>query len=243
MRKTAKIKMYQNRLMAILLVLSLIIGLLPAGVSVSADEPVSNDTIYPGLIYNYEGTGYGVEIMITDAWQGACNARIVIRNTGAEVIDNWALTFTMGCDITNIWNAVVVDKESFLSGDGTDLFSYTIKNDHHNKDIPIGGQIELGMSLSIPANSGSFVLPDTYNMAQKEVDVPGDDYVFSALIYGETNYNYNGVFTLRNISETVIEDWSLEFTTDIDVIDFHTADLIERQGNHYIKKIETIILR
>lgn len=73
-------------------------------------------------------------------------------------------------------------------------------------------------------------------MVQKEVIVSESDYIVNAFIFGDTNYNYNGFITIRNISERTIEDWSLAFTSDIDVINFHTAELIERQGNHFLIK-------
>ncbi|MBQ5933773.1 MAG: hypothetical protein IJL55_08725 [Lachnospiraceae bacterium] len=125
------------------------------------------------------------------------------------MIDNWALRFSMNCDILNIWNAVILEKNEEITENGSHLLYYTIKNDNHNMDIPVGGQIEAGMTMSIPVNSNPILLPNTYTMVQKEVIVSESDYIVNAFIFGDTNYNYNGFITIRNISERTIEDWSL----------------------------------
>lgn len=235
MEKKSIIKKCSNCVVVVMLVISVFMGSLPINVSVSAAEYGMQNRIYAGLTHTYEADGYSVELTITDTWQGACNARLVIKNTGETTIDNWALSFNTGCEITNIWNAVVSEK-AMASVDSVPSYKYTIKNAGHNKDIPVGAQIEIGFSMNIPADQASVIISSSFSMVQNTVAISEDQYTVSSFIYGDTNYNYNGYFVIRNDSDTMIEDWVLGFTTDINVIDFHTAELIERQGNQYLIK-------
>ena len=235
MGNTMKVNKHRNRLIAMMLVISLFTSIMPMRVPASAYEPNMQNGIYAGLSHTCEANGYSVELTITDAWQGACNARLVIKNTGETTVDNWALAFDTGCEITNIWNAIVVDKEN-VSIQNVPLYRYTIKNAGHNKDIPIGAQIEIGFSMNIPADQASVIIPSSFSMVQNTLAISEDQYTVYSFIYGDTNYNYNGYFVIRNDSDTTIEDWVLGFATDIDVIDFHTAELIERQENSYLIK-------
>lgn len=78
------------------------------------------------------------------------------------------------------------------------------------KDIPVGGQIEAGMTMSIPVNSNPILLPNTYTMVQKEVIVSESDYIVNAFIFGDTNYNYNGFISVINLSDP----HQFQFTVD-----------------------------
>ncbi|MBO4922122.1 MAG: cellulose binding domain-containing protein [Lachnospiraceae bacterium] len=227
MGNTTKVNKHRNRLIAVMLVISLFTGILPIHVSASAYETNMQNGIYTGLTHTYKADGYSVELSITDVWQGACNAHLVIKNTGETIIDNWALAFDTGCEITNIWNAVVSEK-AIIYADFAPLYKYTVKNAGHNKDIPVGAQVEIGFSMNIPADLAAVIIPSSFSMAQKTIAISDDLYTVYSFIYGDTNNNYNGCFVIKNDSDTTIEDWVLGFTTDIDVIDFHTAELIER---------------
>ncbi len=232
MGKSIELKMSRKCFISLLLAISLLIGILPADTSIYAAEIDGNNVITSGLIQHYDGNGYKVELVFTDVWQGACNANLTIKNTSTEVIDNWALSFELGGEILNIWNAYVYEKALIPHGDSSS-YRYTIKNAGHNMDIPVGGQVETGMSIKLEGNTNSLLLPDKYVMAQSKMIVSNDDYSVTSFVYGDTNYNYTGFLSIKNISNKVIEDWKLDFVTDIDVINFHTAEIIERQGSHY----------
>ena len=235
MGKSIELKMFRKRFISLLLVISLLIGVLPADTSIYAAENDGNNAIASGLVRHYDGNGYKVELVFTDVWQGACNANLTIKNTSTEVIDNWALSFELGGEILNIWNAYVYEKTIIPQGDSFS-YRYTIKNAGHNMDIPVGGQVETGMSIKLEGNTNSLLLPDKYVMAQSKMIVSNDDYSVTSFVYGDTNYNYTGFLAIKNISDKVIEDWKLDFITDIDIINFHTAEIVERQGSHYYIK-------
>ncbi|WP_092479234.1 cellulose binding domain-containing protein [[Clostridium] polysaccharolyticum] len=57
----------------------------------------------------YDGTedGFAINFQITSRWDGAFTANVTIQNTGSKPIQNWALQFSMACNITNIWNGAV----------------------------------------------------------------------------------------------------------------------------------------
>ena len=186
MRKSIEFKMISKRFVSLLLVISLLIGVLPADKMISAAEIDGNDEIISGLTRFYDGDGYKVELVFTDVWQGACNANLTIKNTSTEVIDNWALSFELGGEILNIWNACIYEKTVIHQGESSS-YRYIIKNSGYNMDIPVGGQIETGMSIKLDENTNSLLMPDNFIMAQRKMLVSNNDYAVTSFVYGDTN--------------------------------------------------------
>jgi hypothetical protein len=58
-------------------------------------------------VKTYTEDGFAINFQITSRWDGAFTANVTIQNTGSKPIQNWALQFSMACNITNIWNGAV----------------------------------------------------------------------------------------------------------------------------------------
>lgn len=88
---------------------------------------------------------------ITSTWSGGYNAQVEIYNNGSEVIDKWAIDMVFPGDITNIWNAMVENKDNQ---------TYTIKNATWNADIGSGCSVSFGFT-----GKGEFYdFPRSFNM-------------------------------------------------------------------------------
>ena len=60
----------------------------------------------------YECDGYTVTFKIETVWNSGYNAAVIIQNTGNVVISDWYMYLKYDCDIPNMWNASVYEKNS-----------------------------------------------------------------------------------------------------------------------------------
>lgn len=188
----------------------------------------------------YAGEGYEVTFKVTSSWAGAFNVNVEVKNTGINIIDNWAIGFTFPYEITNIWNAEVDSAENGM---------YVIKNAIHNQDIAVGNSVNFGFSAKC---EDDIKLPEEFYLLSYEVEVPDEEVEINFKVTSDWNQAFNGEITIKNISDKVIEDWKLEFDFDHQIERFWTASIVKQDGNHYciknvdynanIKPGETIIL-
>ena len=172
----------------------------------------------------YKGSGYDVKFQITSSWSGAFNANVTIQNTSDEVIDNWAIGFEMPYKITNIWNGVIKEKKNG---------HYIIKNAGSNQDIAVGQSVSFGFS----AKSDILPLvPDSYDLLCIEENVANDKIEISFKVTNDWDAAFNGEILIKNISNSTIEDWKLQFDFEAKINRFWTAEILEHQGNHYYIK-------
>lgn len=172
----------------------------------------------------YKGSGYDVEYQITSSWSGAFNANVIIKNTSDEIIDNWAIGFEMPYEITNIWNGVVKEKKKDY---------YVIKNAGSNQDIAIGQSVSFGFSAKAKTKPK---LPKSYDLLCFEENVANDKIETSFKVTSNWDAAFNGEILLKNISNSTIEDWKLQFDFEPIIDRFWTAEILEHQGNHYYIK-------
>lgn len=69
---------------------------------------------------------YAVSYAITEDWGEGFKAQIIIENTGTYTIEDWRLQFDYDCEITNMWNGIVLSRENHR---------YLICGDTYNQDI------------------------------------------------------------------------------------------------------------
>ena len=117
------------------------IGIVPTSLYAKTKEEKKQEV-------NYVGDGYTVNFKITSSWDGAFNANVTVKNTGDTVIDNWAMSFAMPYEITNIWNGTVEYNEEYI---------YIIKNAGYNQDISVGGSVSFGFTAEY---EGEILLPN-----------------------------------------------------------------------------------
>ena len=162
---------------------------------------------------------------VTSKWEGAFNGEIHIKNKGDKVIDNWALEFDMPYEITNIWNGVIG-----LNEEGT----YIIKNAGHNQDINPGASVSFGFTANI--TDDDVVYPDSYAIVGRKAQVTESDYKITFDVISDWETAFNGQITIINTSDKTIEDWELEFDFSHEINEFWTANIISREGEHYVIK-------
>ncbi|NQX46494.1 DUF3289 family protein [Paenibacillus tritici] len=170
----------------------------------------------------YTGEGYEAIYTVSSKWEGAFNAEVTIRNTGAQAMENWTAKFTSPYEITNIWNGRVQSYENGV---------YAIQNAGSNQDIPAGSSVNFGFTASY---EGELLLPAAFDMLGTEQIVPAGQYETSFKVTSDWGSAFNGELAIKNVSQTAIEDWKLSLDYEGNLESFWTAEITGHTGNHYV---------
>lgn len=171
----------------------------------------------------YEAENYKVLFQINSFWEGAYNATISIENTGTEAIENWCLEFPFTQQISNIWNAEMVQSEN---GD------YIINNLGWNQDIPVGGSVYFG--FCILGNIGEF--PEKYGLRNTKAEVTKEDYVVTYEIVDDWQTGFQGNIIITNCSKEAIKDWQLSFIFENEISTIWNGEIILHEDDYYTIK-------
>ncbi|MBR3515956.1 MAG: cellulose binding domain-containing protein [Lachnospiraceae bacterium] len=175
----------------------------------------------------YEGDGYTVEVKIPAYWDGAYNVQMVITNTGAETIHNWAFVMETADVITGLYNAVELSNDNNVR---------LIKNVGYNQDIPVGGSVEVGYTAYY---DGNFDVPGDFALSQIETEVTTMECEVSLFISDEWEDGGLAEIIIKNISELPIEDWMIEFDSTLDIKEIWGGVIESHEGEHYfIRNVE-----
>ena len=81
------------------------------------------------------GGSANVQFVVTDDWGTGFVADMSFTNTGAEAFDGWTLEFDFAHQITNIWNAVILEH----TGD-----HYVVGPESYNRQVAPGASVQFG---------------------------------------------------------------------------------------------------
>lgn len=171
----------------------------------------------------FEGENYRVIFTLNSYWDDGYNATIKLENIGESTIENWYLSFDYNSVITNIWNAEIST---------TNENKYVIKNLGWNKDISVGNSIEFGIS----SNQAFKGFPDNYEIIGTSTEVKEEDYTIKYNIDGDWGTGFYGSISVTNNTDTMLEDWVLEFDFDREITEIWDGVIEKHEGNHYIVK-------
>ena len=173
----------------------------------------------PGTIV--DSNGLKAVMTIDSQWQGFCNGTISITNTGTETIDNFAYSFDFPYEITNIWNAVIVEHASGV---------YTVKNLGWNQDIPAGGTASIGFTAAV---DGDVTLPTFFVLNTKEADVAAESAKVEYISYSDWDDGFSGAIRVTNLSSTSIEDYRLSLSFAREITTISNATILSHEGSNY----------
>ncbi len=87
-------------------------------------------------------TTFTVDFRLTSDWGSGFGANVVVTNTGPNALNGWKLEFDFDRNITNIWNASIVQRQGN---------HYVLKDKGYNATIRVGESIYFGFNGS-PGN-------------------------------------------------------------------------------------------
>ncbi len=169
-------------------------------------------------VYNTEN--YKVTFSLTSYWIDGYNANIRIENTGENVIENWCLSYELENTISNLWNAVIQEQN-----DGR----YIIKNAGWNQDIPIDGSVEFGFSV----NEHFVGFPNEYFLLGESKEANEEVYTVKYHLDSDWGNGFTGTISIINNTDTIIEDWTLEFEFDRTITNIWNATIELYEENYY----------
>ncbi len=70
-----------------------------------------------------------ITYLLTDCWAEGYTAAVTVENTGDTAIENWHVAFPLRQELTNVWNAQIIDDARETA---------VFKNLGWNQDIPAG---------------------------------------------------------------------------------------------------------
>lgn len=170
----------------------------------------------------YEADGYSIKTIITDYWSHSYNIRIEITNNSNAAIHNWGLLYTTEDAILNLYNAQEMEY------DGEEHF---FKNLGWNQDIPVGESISFGYTAEydeIPH------VPTDFKLVSIPNEVTAERYRVSYMVVQEWDTGAQAEILIENISDSDIEDWTLEFDTETEITQLWNAQILSHEGTHYI---------
>lgn len=212
--------MYKNKFLSILLVFSLVIcGTMGTGKGTKAEKTViaeesgKNPKVESGSIeeeemeddLTVEEEDVDLTMRITAEWDHHYNAEIEITNLSEDKIDDWEISFDFKNKIENIWNAKITDYDE-------ELQLYTIKNVVWNQDIKPGEKVCFGITVSYAEKKDT---PSEWYLTKMCMEVE-DEYDVDLKEYDRFDGNkINGQITITNHSKRTIEDWKLDFLSNL----------------------------
>ncbi|MDE6657230.1 MAG: cellulose-binding domain-containing protein, partial [Oscillospiraceae bacterium] len=205
---------------------SIVDGIVSASMLLTSISPgisaLAEDTEY----YSYLYDDYQVSYEIKNSWGNTENISVTITNIGEETIENWMLAYDdYSGNITDIWDAVVVDTDS---GD-----SY-IRNAGYNANILPNSSITFGYNLY-----DSESVPEQIIMCQKRVKKSDNDFDVSLNVTSDWGSGFNAEILLKNNMDKPLEWWELEFDTNFTITEITTswaADKFDLGDTRYMFK-------
>lgn len=170
----------------------------------------------------YEGNGFIINYAVTASWNNGYNASIKISNTSDATIENWSMKLSAADKITNVWNAVIAEKNKD---------NYVIKNAGWNQDIKAGETVEFGMSVSNAFSD----FPECGMQFGKLVSSK-DTYECRYAVTSDWKSGFNGEISVKNISDKAIDEWQLTFDLDNEISNIWDAQIVSHTGSTYVVK-------
>ena len=205
-----------NKFLSVLLVITMLCTSYMGG-SVHAedlDSTLDSTTVY-------DQNGFKADFKVDSQWDGFFNGTISVTNTGTQTIENWAITFDFPHEISNIWNAAVIEHQPGV---------YTVKNLVWNQDIPVGGSISFGFTA---ATTGEITRPTFFVVNTKPTDVASERIKVEYVLYSDWGSGYSSALKISNLSDTTIEDWTIDFDFARSIDNLSCGKLLNHNGTHY----------
>ncbi len=202
--------------------LSLIVFITSLNLSFLVKAEGTNPSVYINpsntqAIYTYDG--YYVVFNLNGSWTGGHNVGIQIYNTGSETIEDWTLESDYSNNISNIWNASVLENANGV----TKLY-----HDTWNSVIYPNSCVEFGFS----SNETFVSFPSYFGILGSEMTETNNEmFSIEYNVTDEWEDGYTGEITITNNSENVIRNWGLDLSCNNENISVWNAKIVAHEGN------------
>lgn len=169
----------------------------------------------------YEAENFKVRYTLLNLWNGGFNANVEIENTGEFAINNWHLFFPSTNEFVTVWNGEIAWHEEG---------QYVVKNAGWNQDIAPGQKASFG----IGCNENFSGFPESYELLGRNLLVSEENYSVDYRTESIWEGGFSGSLTITNQGEEVLEDWSLSFFCEQEIVNLWNARIVEKDGKRYL---------
>lgn len=158
---------------------------------------------------------------LTDYWADGYTAVVTMENLSDTAIENWHVSFSITQQLTNLWNAQIVE-----SANGNTVF----KNLVWNQDIAAGQSVSFGFT-----GAGAFAgFPEICELPASLQPVPNGDYETAYEVTNAWDTGFNGSLCVLNTSDRTIEDWQVSFDLPHEIANLWGGQIFSHEGNRYV---------
>lgn len=175
------------------------------------------------MVNVFENELIKVTFTLINTWNGGYSANVKIENLSDANIENWGVAFTSLGELSTLWNGVIESDE-----DGIII----VKNAEWNQDIPAGGSVDFGLT----GKEDFKAFPGEYKILGDICLVEKSEYSVSYSVVSEWEEGFTAGITLTNLSGKQIEDWTLEFDYNRNIVEIWNAEIVSHEDNHYVIK-------
>lgn len=157
---------------------------------------------------------------IQNEWHQHYNAEMTLKNVSEDLIENWEIAFMFDGEIENIWNAKIISHSDNI---------YVIKNASWNQDIKADASVSFGFTVAYEGEKPE----EPYNVDMEKMEYKVvDGYEINFKQFTKYENKIQGLIEITNTSDNYIEDWSLIFDSNINIIDIWNAKISETSYNY-----------
>jgi RHS repeat-associated protein len=207
-----RMKRYIALIMAVVMLIQ--VSIIPTRAQDSSETEPTNSMVY-------EDDEIRVEIDVESQWGNQYKANYIITNKRGATVKNWRMEFYSDDIIGQIWNAEIEEHDS--NG------RYVIKNAGYNRNIKSGEKITFGF---IAAFNGEITIPDYFSWVGAKKSVDSKRYSIVPRIQSKWNNGCILELDIKNTSDSVIEEWQLEFDYTGKIDTMWNGQLVDNANGH-----------
>lgn len=162
----------------------------------------------------------------TDNGDNQYSVAVTLENMTGDRIDNWEIWIPVNFEIQDIWNAEIIDHYDN---------DYTIHNAGWNQDIPAGGSVSFGMTVTC---SNEVEMPHyVYNTTSIHT-VNDTDYTVEFKKHRQKDKKFTGRIIITNQRQERLEDWGIDLDSNFKIVKMQDATLVEKSfEDNYISHV------
>ena len=197
-------------------------GIIASAIAITMLPATSVYAITGATTYSYDG--YDVQYTVINEWNNGQTVEVTITNTGDDSISNWAFKYDAEGEISNLWNASIVENQDT---------EYVVKNNTWNYEIAPDQSVVFGYNLT----DDNLEIPNKFELCSKRVDV-SEGYDVQMNITNSWGVGVQGELVITNTSHTPIEAWKLSFDTNIVINNLWDGRILDIDENQIIRDVK-----
>lgn len=168
-----------------------------------------------------------IQVNVDNTWDNHYNLRIIMTNISANTLHNWCIATKTTDDVQNLYNAIEISDELEIENEEIKVF----KNSGYNQDIDPGESVAFGYTACYTNN---FNVPEFFEIVSKEIIHPIGSCSCNKNVISYWQQGAIEELIIKNNTDKRIEDWTIEFDSDMSISEVWNGELIKSGENHYI---------